>query len=112
MSKIAIRIVAKDAVKTRFMQAADVFEPFKVLIDPNPLDMSGELKPGETEETVATKIRKAVDSNGGQFSVVAILCGGYSWRDPSVKVISTGYQWELFDRYLTSIGFPYESAIK
>jgi hypothetical protein len=85
---VLIRIVAKDVTKTRFMQSADVFEPFKVIIDPKPVEMTATLKPEETEESVATKIRKAIDGNGGQFAVIAIICGAYSWRDPSVKVIS------------------------
>lgn len=107
--KTAIRIIAKDVVKTRFMQAADIFEPFKVVVDLNPLDMTAELKPGETDESVATKIRRAIDSNAeGKYAVIAIHCGGYFWRDPTVKVISTGYQWGLFNSYLATLGFPDE----
>lgn len=105
--KVSIRILAKDVQKTRFMQAADVFEPFKVLIDPKPVEMSATLKPGETDESVATKIRKAIDANGGQFAVIAISCGDYFWRDPSVKSVSTGYQWTTFDNYLALNNFPF-----
>lgn len=94
------------------MHAADLFEPFKVLIDP-PLHLTGKIIPGNTTESCLAKIRASLESTG-EYRVIAIWRMGHqegAWRDEAVKTVSTGKTWCLFADLLAREGYSGETLI-
>lgn len=100
-----LHLVFKDVARTKLMQAADVFEPFKVLMaDEIVLDVDASRDVSES----ISKIRKQFDIDKRRWELIAIWrpedTDG-AWRDENVKVLSTGESWMMFDEWLKVKGF-------
>ena len=90
-----IALVFKDTKITKFVQDADMFEPFKVLVQ----NTHAILTVNSWSEEQTHAIRKA--SEGSEYTLVA--CFGIDvvyWIDPEVKVVSTGTHWGLIEDYV------------
>lgn len=110
--EIDIVVLASPVAKDKFMHAADVFEPFKVLVE-KPTVLRAIPRDGETPASIIGKIKSAIDAQG-TYRVVAIWQDGNeegAWRDETVKVVSTGKQWSLIEPYLALFGFPQLAAV-
>lgn len=96
---ITARIVVMDVARTEFMQAADVFEPFKVLARV----CRAELDDVEKFRAGVDAIRKGFEQADKNMRVVAIedpLECRWLWQDETVKVVSNGTNWRTLDELL------------
>jgi hypothetical protein len=90
-----VTILFKDHFKTAFMQNADVFESFKVLVTSTVATVVDDF--GESHvQAILEKTNE--DTN---YGVVAIFDKEkVYYRDPEVKVVSNGHVWNLLDDML------------
>ena len=88
-------LVLSDKFLTQFMQAADVFESFKVVIkDPVIATVEDDFGPANIEAIKAK-------CDAGKYGLVA--CIGFDkihYSDIAVKVVSTGGNWATLDDYI------------
>jgi hypothetical protein len=107
--RIDLCAVCVPVIKDRFMHAADLFEPFKVLIE-EPIHISGYIAEGNDTASCITKTRAALEKTG-DYRVIAIWCLQHpegAYRDETVKVVSTGHGWCLFHELLERYQYPVE----
>lgn len=85
-----------DIAKTNFMQAADVFEKWKVLVE-EPISL--EITVGKRADITLCldAIRQAHKEDAdAKFKLIAIWVPNIeegAWCDPDIKVMSTGKKW-------------------
>lgn len=101
-----LRLIFADERMTKFMQAADVFERFKVMYG-GILDVEVTLDCTKTLASVIQHLRDKDDPKKGCRLIAAFVPGVPSdfWIDDSVKSISTGAKWGLFADFLATLGF-------
>jgi hypothetical protein len=116
--RISLCAIVSPVGKTHFMQAADLFERFKVLIE-EPIHLSGYIQEGNTTETCIAKTRAALegknDANGETYRVIAIWRAGHAegaYWDNDVRVVSTGHSFAMFHEILRQMDFPLETKFK
>lgn len=87
-----VSLITIDDKQTRFMQAADVFEPWKVLIGQvltlkvNPcVDITNEW---------LENLAKTFEANGQ--GVLMVSFEDKAWRNPNVRAVSNGKTWTRF----------------
>ena len=88
---------------TQFMQAADVFEPWKVFAQPARYAVT--LKPDCTDAQAIQDVKRLLEAAGER--VVAVFVPSHPetcWRDASVRAISHGTHWGLLDDCLHYYG--------
>lgn len=92
-------LLFSDKIITQFMQHADVFEKFKVLIQkPVIVDVIDDFGASNIEAM------NAVCAADGKFDLVA--CIGREkvyFTNPAVKVVSTGKEWAIIEDYIAFI---------
>ena len=96
-----MRFLFSDQFKTRFMQAADVFESFKVIVcNPVTLDLA--------DDRLEAAVEAAKTSSDDKYRLVAAYepGGPVHYADPEVKVISDGTRWCLLQDYITAKETP------
>lgn len=88
-------ILFKDCFKTQFMQDADMFEKFKVVICPPAIaTVNNNWSKKQIEDTVNV-------SKGQPYEVIAIFDNDKIYfKDESVKVVSDGKGWVTIDDYI------------
>ncbi len=90
-----VTILMSDKFKTRFMQDADMFEKFKVVLMP-PIKATVIDNFGQTNVEAIKR-----ECKDGPYDLVAIYDKEtIFYRNPAVKVISDGNQWGLLDDML------------
>jgi hypothetical protein len=103
MSRILITLVCSPIVQTQFMQAADMFERWKVLVE-EPIHFQAEVKVGETPSGVIAKVRDAVNAHHEKkYRVIAAFQPGSdegAWCDQEIVMVSTGHHFCKFADYL------------
>lgn len=104
------RLVVSPRKLDAFMKAADVFEPFKFLVErvEAPTKIQGRLRPGVSATQSCQNLREAIEKDD-TYQVLAIWCENDpdgAWRHPAARVISTGQKWLMFDDYLRAYGAP------
>ncbi len=92
-------IIFSENFTTRFMQAADMFEDFKVLIKP-PLEATVVDDFGQNNVDAMLK-----QLEGSPYSLVAVVTKDFRWLNPQVKTVSTGTHWCTLENYLASMGY-------
>ncbi len=102
--RFSVWIVGGDAKKDQIMHDADMFESFKALIDLQPIIYDVTLEEGRTVEGVFPKFVKLIQSHK-EYRAICIFIPGTShiWKDETVKVVSDGKSWVMFDEYLKSL---------
>ncbi len=90
-----VMLVFSDQLTTRFMQHADMFEPFKVAV----------MSPVEAEvvDDWGSKHIEAIQKDESKYKLVAAVGKEFLWKDPDVKVVSFGNGWTLLDEYVTRL---------
>jgi hypothetical protein len=104
--KIHVVVIIADRQLTKFAQAADVFEPWKVL--GRSISLTATLKPDCTVERAVGDVRRILESVDGNNHVVAAFVPGSlkgAYRDPSVRVVSNGKTWQTLDDMLKDFGW-------
>lgn len=90
-----ISFVFSDKLMTKFMQHANVFEPFKVVVKNTHVILT--VDAWGLEQTEA--IRDACEATNHGL----VACYGIDqiyWIDPKIKVVSTGTNWALVEEYV------------
>lgn len=97
---------------TKFMQAADMFEKFKVAYG-GTLDLEVTLDGTKTLASVIQHLRDKDDHTKGYRLIAAFVPGvpADSWIDETIKAISTGTKWGLFADFLAQVGFVKPTAV-
>lgn len=115
-SKLNIAIVTGNAMMTKFMQAADMFEPWKVLGKlTNIVVTLDEVPTDEQLQKLQDTIKQGFEKDKERVSFVYIVdCEGRDhtiepYVDLSVKAISNGEQWGMFDENLRKYGLVVET---
>jgi hypothetical protein len=94
MADKQVTILFNDRDATKFMQHCDVFEPFKVVVKPAIATVCEDY--GESH--VQALLRECAS---GRFGVVAVFDETTCYyRDPAVKVVSSGLEWGALDDML------------
>lgn len=113
--KRTLNLLAGDARMDDWMHAADLFEPFKRLVDadgagrPRVQRLEVTFEPGRGTEADLEKTVNAIRESsrkGGIRAVAAWFDGGPAWRDETCRVVSTGHSWVMLDEVLRREGFP------
>ena len=102
---LVAHVTVADEQITQFMQAADVFEPWKVI--GKSFSITGKYAAGETPTTVSAKLRAAFANSG--TPVIALRLEGVedgAWFDSKVRSISNGTNWLPMHRFLHNNHFP------
>ena len=102
-----ITVITQDAEKTKLMQALDLFKPFKVILGEE-ICIEAELVQPGTLPKALQDVRETIDKDNN-FKVIAVFVPGNpegAWRDPTVKCVSTGSKWGMFDKYLKALKYP------
>lgn len=97
-------IVFQDVTMTNIMQNADCFERFKVMLKGSPLLV--------TTSTPFADFVQRMQTIKDTVAPIAIRDDGTGeqWIDETVKVVSTGHSWVMFDKYLKAYGFKVEDV--
>lgn len=110
LSELDIVIISGNRQADEFMRAADLFEPFKVLANPEifhlKLNPEKQFKADKTVEV----LKKSYEEFGNR--VVAIFFPSVHapfYLDPDVKVISNGRQWSMLKDVLDHYNFVEKS---
>jgi len=91
-------IITSDLFKTRFMQDADVFEEFKVVVNPT---LEATVIKGFGSKNVRA-IKTAFDAKN--IGLVAIYdANRVYYRDATVKILSDGSKWIVLDDILSQV---------
>jgi hypothetical protein len=98
---LSIAVLSKNKFYTEFMQCADMFEKFKVMSNMEPVEMQLTLKP-DADPTVCVGQMVTLLQTHPETPAIAVWCHELRllWKDETVKVVSDGKQWGLFDRLL------------
>lgn len=107
MSRIDIIAILCPVLKDRFMHAADVFEPFKRLIEPEPFAVAAELEDGKPLEPVLAKFKEVLEATA-QYEVLAVFHPYRpegAWCNQEVIMVSTGYTFCKFADYLERLNY-------
>jgi len=103
----SLTVICKDKKKTAMLQAADMFEPFKVILEYNTtVGFKTQTCRQDYLEWYIPRLKQLLESDGE--APIAIFSPGSpvgAWRDKTVKSISTGQKWCLFSDYLTAHGY-------
>jgi len=90
-----VTILFSNRLMTRFMQDADMFEKFKVMICP---PVKAKVVPGFGKKNIKAIEKQCQDS---EYDLVAVYDENtVYYRNPGVKVVSTGTNWSLLDDYM------------
>ena len=104
MNELLVVAVFGDENTTRFMQDADVFEPFKIIAKPTKLVLA--LKEGCTKTRALNDLRDLLEKSGQRVAAVFIPYDPEgAWRNEAVRVISDGTKWGMLDDCLDAYGF-------
>jgi len=110
MREISCVAVHGDAKHTAFMQAADVFEPFKVLASATRYTLT--LKAGCSDQKAVADLKRLLEADNQR--VVAVFIPGSSegaYRDESVRVVSDGRFFRTLDDILESFFYKEGSSV-
>jgi len=90
-----VKILLSDNFTTRFMQHADMFERFKVAVKPL---LKATVVDDFGEKNIEAMQKRMKDA---PYTLVAVFDKDtIYYRNPDVKVVSTGTQWCLLDDFL------------
>ena len=104
MSELHIIAVFGDEFTTRFMQAADVFERFKVIA--KPVELALTLKKGCTKSQALGDVKDLLVKSGQRVAAVFIPHDPEgAWRDKAILSISDGTKWCTLNDCLDAYGF-------
>lgn len=100
--EIPLWVIGGDIKLDEIMHVCDMFENFKVLINFEPLVIKIMLKDGEKLSEERFKLWVDTIKNNKLNRIVAIFIPftNYIWKDETVKVVSNGKSWAMFDDYL------------
>lgn len=108
-----LSLLSGDARLDRLMHAADVFEPFKRLVDaderglPRVTRLEVTFEAGRGTEADLKETVKTIRDTADGIRVIAVwFDGGPAWRDETCKIVSTGRAWVQLDAVLLAAGFP------
>lgn len=103
-------LVYCDGKMTDWMQRADMFERFKVVLG-GVMSCEWTPKEGQTFEDLVAVFRK---NDKPEYRLIAAFAVGDPdciWKDETVKAISTGKNWCTFDEYLKAYGCAHKEAV-
>lgn len=104
--KVTLIAILCPIIQDRFMHAADVFEPFKRLIE-EPFCVTGELEEGKTLAGALTKFKTVMEGTG-KYEVLAVFHPHLeegAWCNQEVIMVSTGHQFCKFADLLDHHGY-------
>ncbi len=97
MKSFEVILVFSNLRMTRFMQSADVFRDFEIILGP-PATATLTKK---VNEKIIEAIRNGAETAG--YGLVAIVGKEIHYRDPKVKSVGDGKKWCTADDYLNSL---------
>lgn len=104
--KITMITILCPIIQDRFMHAADVFEPFKRLIE-DPFTVTGEMEEGRNLADVLAKFRTVMEGTG-KYEVLAVFHPHLeegAWCNQEVIMVSTGHQFCKFADLLAHLNY-------
>lgn len=87
-----VLLIFSDKLVSRFMQDADIFEPFKVFVKPV---VEATVVEGWGPENI-----EVMRNFEGNYQLVAVVGENFVWTDPAVKVVSFGDTFTMLDEYV------------
>ena len=101
MREITCIAISGDARHTAFMQASDVFEPFKVLASVDRYVLT--LKDGCSDQKAVADLKRLLEAYGHRIAAAFIPGSSEgAYRDESVRVISDGHFFRPLNEVLES----------
>ena len=104
LNKINCIVIAGNKQKDALMHHFDLFESFKVLAEVTQVTIT--LKPEHNLIGIIERLKLEYEQEGQR--VIAIFYPNKpdgAWKDDTVKIISNGYNFVMFDKLLTILGF-------
>jgi hypothetical protein len=106
-------LMSGDPKMDRFMHSADVFEPFKRLVDdfkPQRMVLKGEVSDegGPKWANIVNAVVSGSEQKLGRKMLAAWVEGQAegAWADPTCRSLSNGFKWVVFHKWLAAYGYP------
>ena len=109
MNELLVIAIFGDAQTTRFMQDADLFEPFKIIAKPKQIGLT--LKPGCTKIKALSDLKDILTESGQRVAAVFIPNDPEgAWSDEKILSISDGTKWCTLKSCLDAYDFVREQS--